>query len=582
MSLNNYFNIPNNTDENKKKSGAVSSSGSINSYFNVPTKAKETPIVTQKQEQTPKTNTKEIINIDDTNKKVETAIPKQEVISQGKEDTRKEDTIWSRLGRAVLPNFLEKELGIDETQRQTTLTKAETVKMQGMEATKYIAEKNPEKIAPTEYLRRGLSFGNELDPTDYLRGYKSDVSVEDLPEPTTAPQKVAQAVGSLITMAIAQPAIEAAFVKAVSYFPKGAKVLETLSSASEANPWTIGYGLNVAKAGAEGGLFGLITENKQSVAKNVLETAGTFAAFTALAYPIQQFFKPIIQSVGKMSVENPRIKNILNDPAVNKPTVSKTVWFKNPNDETQLLKVTGNGMEFITKSGEMVEKGVYVKDIPTLTSVDIEAFKVKPSVYENLKTWVNGKIPTKSVKFKVSDTTPVGETTVPIKVNTDITSSELRLQAENLAKRSKVGDTSIGDSLAQTQTALRQFEESTKDIPIAVKDTEGNNIATISTVEYSDGKFAVSVNADVGQVAVNSNFADSKLYNSEEEAIKAGNKMVIDWANTQKKYVEPTEKEKLDIITSSINEKVPYNVKEPMPIEVTEKGKEALKNARVY
>jgi hypothetical protein len=579
MSINNYFNIPNTEDEKKKKSGAVSS-GNVSNYFKVPEKVKEEPIVTQKQEKTVPVNT-EVINIDNTQKKTEAKIPKQEVISQGKEDTRKEDTIWSRLGRVVLPNFLEKELGIDETQRQTTLTKAETVKMQGMETTKYLAEKNPESIAPTEYLRRGLSFGNELDPTDYLRGYKSDVSVEDLPEPTTPQQKIAEAVGSLITMSIAQPLIEGAFVKAVSYFPKGAKVLETLSTASKANPWTVGYGLNVAKAGAEGGLFGLITENRKSVAENVLETAGTFAAFTALAFPIQQFFKPIIQSVGKMKIENPRIKNILNDPAITKPTVSKTVWFKNPNDETQLLKVTGNGMEFVTKSGEMVEKGVYVKDIPTLTSVDIEAFKVKPSVYENLKKWVGGKIKNTKVDFKVKDTVPES------KLKTDSIDTNKAIQEISNLKPAEVRDAMVktekeldllrsglstgvkeSDIIYKANTlrdSFNDYNEQNKEIILNVKGDNSVPLASIEVVEYNDGKFMVRTDVNISTSGFGTPFTGS--YKSREEAINAGKKSIETWINKESN-LSATDKKEIEKIKKEINSLSPKEVTEEIqPIE---------------
>lgn len=518
---------------------------------------------------TPKTEN----NIVETPKTPEIKPEKQEYLSQGKEDTRKEDTVLTRIGRAILPHFLEKELGISEEQRKTTLTRAETIKMQGMETTKYLANKNPEKVSPLEYLKRGISFGNELDPTDYLRGYKSDVSVEDLPEPVTAPQKISQAIGNILTMSLAQPLIESAFVGVVSKVPAGAKLLETVQTASKINPWTIGYGVDVVKAGATGGLFGLITENKQSVAKNVAETAGMFAAFTALTFPILQFFKPIISPVGKMEIKNPKISNILNDPSVTEATITKTLWFKNPKDPNQLLKVTANGMEYVSGKGkEIVEKGVYVKDIPTMTSVDIEAFQVKPSIYENLKSWIGGKM-TKNVPFKVSDVTPAPSSISGSKVNTDITSSELRLQAEKLMTKAKSGDSSVLDELAGTQSAIRQFETSTKTTPIVVSGADDRVLATISTVEYSDGKFTIEINADAGSVGFNQGFTSSKIYNSEDEAIKAGNKMILDWANTQEKYVEGEDKNLLQTIKDSLDADTPYVINKPTPYDITAKGK---------
>lgn len=501
------------------------------------------------------------------------------VISQGKTDTRKEDTLLSRIGRAVLPHFAETAFGISEEQRKPKeLTQSETVRMVGTAQTIEQMRQNPQAVSNLEYLRRGISFGNNLDPEELITGYKSTVSVEDMPEPTTTPQKLAQAAGGLLTMAIAQPLIESAAAGLITKIPNGAKFLETLKTAGAANPWTTGFGLSLAKSAAEGGLFGLITENKRSVAENVLESAGTFAAFTAIAYPIAQFFKPIIQSVGTMNIENPRLKNLLNDPQVKAPTISKTLWFKNPNDPTQLLKVTGNGMEFVSKgAGEVVENGVKVTDIPTLTRVDIEAFQTKPSVYENLKSWISGKVKGKTVPFTVKDSAPVPKegfsvTVVDPKIEA-MTSAELRNQVSKLGTEVKLTPDAttapISNAFAQTQNALSQFENANRDTKIVINAPDGSVAANVDTVEYSDGKFAVEINASTNSTGMTLPFSQSQLFNTEKEALKAANKELVSWAKSE---IKKATDEDVAILQSIID----GGVNSPTGLEVTEKGKIAL------
>ena len=501
---------------------------------------------------------------------------RQETISQAPVDTRKEDTLLARIGRIVLPHSLETAFGISEEQRKPAeLSQADTVRMVGTAQTNELMAKNPEKVSNLEYLRRGLSFGNELDPTNLIKGYKADVSVTDLPEPTTVPQKVAQAVGGLITMSVALPLIEAGVGSLIGSSAQGAKLLETLKTASEVNPWTVGYGLDIAKAGAEGGLFGLITNNRQSVAKNVIDTAGTFAAFSAIAYPVAQFFKPIIQSVGKMEINNPNLKNILNDPAVTQPTISKTLWFKNPKDETQLLKVTANGMEFTTKqAGEIVEGGTYVKDIPTLTSVDIEAFQTKPSVYQNLKEWIGGKLPKKNVEFTVGDTMPNNakvdinavETPNITNYNTAITDisnykpSDIRTNLLNLDKElqtirnagNMANESALIGKINATRDAFNSYNEANKETVIYVPSEKPNSsLATVEVVKYNDGKYIYSIDANLTNAGIGSPFS-SKVYNSKEEATNAGIADIKRFLDHERENATPSELQQIKKIESAI------------------------------
>lgn len=318
---------------------------------------------------------------------VDPVFGKPTYLSAAKPDTRKEDTVFTKLGRFVLPSSLENAFGMDETQRKPK-PKSFTENLQeiGNAQTIEMARRNPEMVGDLEYLKSGISFGNNLGK--YLPGYENDIAPSDLPEPTTTSQKVAYGVGSLITMSLAQPLIESAFVSTFSKIPGGAELIRKTTEAAKLSPWKIGWPMAITKAGIEGGLFGLITENKQSTARNVLETAGTFAAFSAIAFPIQQFFRPILEKVGSSTFTPTNSRVIANDAlnAIKSQETSGVIWFKNPKDPTQILKVTMNGVESVEKG--LIPKGTNTSN---LSSVEIEAFKENPSLYNELKAWLGGK-----------------------------------------------------------------------------------------------------------------------------------------------------------------------------------------------
>lgn len=335
---------------------------------------------------------------------------KPSYLSQGTFDTRKEDTAFTKLGRIALPSFLEKAFKIDETQRKPKpTTRAEDIQMIGNAQTIEMMRRNPEDVSDLAYLKSGLSFGNNL--TKNITGYEYDIAPSDLPEPVKLSQKVAYGVGNIITMTLAQPLIESAFVSMVSKIPGGAGLISKVSEAARLSPWKIGYPMAITKAGFEGGLFGLITENKHSVARNVLETGGTFAAFTAIAFPIAQFFKPVLEKVGSSNMVPNNSRKIANDAlnAIKTQETTGVVWFRNPNDPSQLLKVTVNGVESVEKNAP----GVILagsKDASTLTSVEIEAFRENPSLYNQLKEWLGGK------KINVPFEPPIVVPNTPVEV----------------------------------------------------------------------------------------------------------------------------------------------------------------------
>lgn len=367
---------------------------------------------------------------------------RKEVLSQGKPDARPADTFLSKSGRAVLATLnlssLDNEFGISTDQRKSdsNWTTQDQVRLQGsIETTKEMKD-HPALIDPMVYLARGIGFGHDPvnDIENAYRGYQANTTLSDMPEPTTIAQNSAQAIGNLLTLTVAQPAIEEAVTGLLGQTAVGSKVLQGLKIATEESPWKIGYSTKVAKAIGMGGLFGAITKNKNSLAKNVIDTAGMFGAFEALAYPILTFFKPILESVGKMDIVDQSTKNIIGNPEIQNP-VSKTIYFKNPSDPTQILKVTAHGVDFTDADAEGLVTG-QTKSMPTLTKLEIEAFQQNPSLFENLKQWLSGSKPEESsINFESEDVAP-GET-VPQKSAEDMSDEDIQSGIEKVQEEIK-------------------------------------------------------------------------------------------------------------------------------------------------
>jgi 16S rRNA G966 N2-methylase RsmD len=526
---------------------------------------------------------------------------RNETISGAPKDTRKESTLLSRIGQIVLPKSLENVFGIsDEQRKQPELSTADRVRETGTALIIKQMEENPEQVDKLEYFRRGLSFGNELDPTNLIKGYKADVSVLDLPEPTTVPQKLAQAAGNVVTMALAQPLIEAGAASLIGSTAKGAQFLEALKTASIAKPWTVGYGAEILKATGTGGLFGLITNNRDSLAKNVINTAGTFAAFTAIAYPIAQFFRPIIQSVGKGQITNENARALLTDPDVTTAPIAKTLWFRNPKDPDQFLKVTANGMEFGAKpSGAIVKNGA--KDIPVMTSLDVEAFQTKPSVYQNLKEWITGKVSKKEIPFSVTDTIPKDavkvdanavetpnatayknsitnlENAKPSVVRTSLKDLEGKLEIlrESPVPIPQQVETALIGEINATRDAFIAYNDQNREVVIKVPSSKKGAVPAleISVVPYDDGQFTVAVSADIGNSGMSTGLDPSTTYPSREAAVEAGKAQVQNWLKNEKESATPSELTEIKNIEKALGvksktEKLPDNIKAETQTEI--------------
>lgn len=223
----------------------------------------------------------------------------------------------------------------------------------------------------------------------------------------------------------------------ISKIPLGKDILSILKEASGPTaPFIQRYGITGAKNIVTGAIASLALNNKKPIIENAIENAGMFAAFHAVGYPIAELFRPIFKSVGTSTHVPDNTRKLANE-ALNKmegQTVQKTLYFKNPADETQILKVTATGIKPIS-STDLVGEGVNVIDIPTITKYDLEAFKKSPSMYERLSTWVKGKLePNVEIKFNKTEKTPGVS---PVKEDIQSLASQFKPKEEGLFKISK-------------------------------------------------------------------------------------------------------------------------------------------------
>lgn len=359
----------------------------------------------------------------------------------------------------------------------------------GTRETIKLANEHPEKIDPLVYLARGIGFGHDPvnEYTNWAAGFAKVPTLSDLPEPTTGAQKAAQQIGNLLTISVAAPAINSALATGIAEIPGGLELLNTIQEASIGSPWKVGYSVAIDKAFVDGSIFGLLTKNKQSIAKNVMDTGGSFAAFEAIAYPVLSFFKPFLKSVGKVSMEKSGLPGGVDTNALSSEPFSKTLWFENPKDPNQLLKITRTGIESVEKNA--VDLNISDKNVGDtsfspikLTSVDIEAFKKEPSLYQKLLNWLSGQYqefkatPNKQGGFAFNPFAPgesAGPTAKPAPFEgfSDLTTTTLdKLKGRASVSKQFISDLTNSPDLKQTERdtirgVLGEYPDG-KDIPV--------------------------------------------------------------------------------------------------------------------
>ncbi len=318
-------------------------------------------------------------------------------------DTRPTNTIWSRLGQAFLPEPLQKELGISKEQRSNRLSTMQREEGAMTLSDKNYFKKNPDKISPEIYFRQGLFFGHDNpygEIGNKIVGSKVYQDTKDLPDPTTPQQRHSEMLGSAVGISIVSPVAEPVISSAMSSLvlkvatkvPALMTAVETVTKLKNSSVLAEGA-LRIAQSMGLGGMIGFITKNKQTVAQNVLQNAGMFGAFEAIAFPVQVFFRSPLREIATMEINNPNLEKALGNSNITENTISKTVFFKHPDDPNIILKVTKKGATVIDSGSDSLKSlKINTKDMPVLTSVQIDMFKQEKSPYNWLVDWTKKKL----------------------------------------------------------------------------------------------------------------------------------------------------------------------------------------------
>lgn len=166
--------------------------------------------------------------------------------------------------------------------------------------------------------------------------------------------------------------------------------MKPLATKALLQPWTIGYPLAITTSGAIGAAIGGVSyaqDYKQRL-KNVATTAGWYMLFTAIAYPIQQIFKPVITKEGKVTLyPNPDTPRLIND-ITKEVEAGNPLYFRSPNNPDLYLKVTPYEATVGDAKGLAITSLQNVKDF---SKVDFELFKENPSLLKQIINFVSGK-----------------------------------------------------------------------------------------------------------------------------------------------------------------------------------------------
>lgn len=286
-------------------------------------------------------------------------------------DKLKPDSKLLGVLKTVTTSKMQERLGIDREDPYIAAGRAQGA---------FIAQKNPKLVDPQAYFESELS-----------RGWKH----QELPEAVTKEQRRAQTMGRIFgyttLQAVMSPVIGAASTKLLAKSPATQTAIQKVATLAQQKPWTVGWGLQILKGGAWGGLLGTITQadTKKEWIQNVAHNAGWFAAFNAITYPIVQFFKPLMYEVSKGGrlVGDKNIQQMISSKEVKQIVSSpKTLYYKHPTDPKLLLKVTEQQMMVVNATGS-------TSQYPLLTKQDIEVFRYEPALFTKLHNWLTRKTP---------------------------------------------------------------------------------------------------------------------------------------------------------------------------------------------
>ena len=235
----------------------------------------------------------------------------------------------------------------------------------------YIDYGGHEKVPAEEWIRKGVTFG-----------WGPELPID---EPQTLKESSLVGAGKILSMMVISDVVSPIISPALLKVP----VLGKIANLALKHPYTVGTPVAGAKGGLWGALFGALekAENKKDWAKNVLETAGTFAAFNVIAHPILQFFRPTVYKIAsdKKTWTDPNIRKMLGTKGMETIyTPPKTLYFQHPSDKSIILKVTTERIDVLPFSSAPPS----AKPYPVFGKVELETFHYEPSLYGKLKDFL--------------------------------------------------------------------------------------------------------------------------------------------------------------------------------------------------
>ena len=142
-----------------------------------------------------------------------------------------------------------------------------------------------------------------------------------------------------------------------------------------------------------------------------------------------------------------------------------------------------------------------------------------------------------------------------VKGEFNINFSEVRDEAIALEQelRADPRNTDAVRRLTVINEQLNDYQQAVKQRPVYIADeNQDAPLATVETVQYPDGKFTYSFSADIGGNAVEAPFLNTQTFDTQEQAVKAGKKAVLDWVSAQAVNADEAQIAKLKEIRSEI------------------------------
>ena len=142
--------------------------------------------------------------------------------------------------------------------------------------------------------------------------------------------------------------------------------------------------------------------------------------------------------------------------------------------------------------------------------------------------------------------------------------------------------------MANLQDQLNDYQDAVKKRPVYISDESQNApIASIETVQYPDGKVATKIDAGTNENAISKPFADSQLFDTEEQAVEEAKKNQVSLKILFTTDIETAEAGKLQNIIDRVEniEKVKQDFKkttaERVPVTDTESAaKDLIRSCR--